>query len=367
MIADEVARALGVGVLFTSSDGRRAGGRADRRDPRGPRCGRAPRLDGPIPHRADRTRRHPGRRRAGADAPRRRRRQRPGPSGLRAGRRAGHRGRRPGDGARLGRRRAADHPRGGRDRGREQVPRRLPPRPVPAAAPARRLRRRARGRLSAGTWSGRWSWSPPRSTRRHPARSRSRTSEHRQWQERFSAAWRTVTAGIDATAPQRRLLLGGGHAAAGRARRPRTRRTPRGARRRRRQGRRTPAASRSASAASSPTSPSCPRPTRRPAGRVEVGSSDPRWRFDDVLRPARSAPADRAVPDTGELRAFAHDVLGDARRHRPGRGRPARDAPGAARHELQRRRGGAHSSSSTTTRCATASASSSGSSVRCRQ
>ena len=156
----------------------------------------------------------------------------------------------------------------------------------------------------------------------HPATSRSRTSRApATWQERFSAAWRQVSR--DASTPgipsvdfssevvtllpvdaRRRTSPSGHDVVRGRSRRsPATRAA--GA------GRFSVGVSRvGADLAELPEALRA-----RPGGRVEVGSPGARRRVDDVLRPARPAPADRADPrHRASCARSPHDVLGAARR-----------------------------------------------------
>ena len=237
--------------------------------------------------------------------------------------------------------RAAGDPRGGDHGRREQVPGRLPARRVPRPRGGGGVRRRARPGVRVAP-------RPTRDGRGRGARARRiaalaptpRTGG--AWQDRFappgarSAA--TVDGGIASVAFSREVVTlvpvdprrdgrrpravdrtSGAYGATGAAAGSRSRPASAGSRQPRRAARGVP--------------PGPARGRDRPPGA--------RRRFGHPLRPARPAPAARA----GARRAASWRVRG--RRARPagrahrGGGRPARDAAGAARHQLQRGRGGA--------------------------
>ena len=193
-IAGEVARALDVGVLVTSTDGRERA----RRYPTSlrERLAAADLVDPTGRFRVERRRprRRPGRRRPGAHPPRRRRRHRPGPAGLRPRRRPVSATdvqalERASDG-----RRAADDPRAGGRRGREQVPAATSSATCSCgrAGDEQYVVEHALGvRLGAGPSRGRGG---RRARPGRPGRGPASSAQRRQWQERFSAAWRQVTA-----------------------------------------------------------------------------------------------------------------------------------------------------------------------------
>ncbi len=130
---------------------------------------------------------------------------------------------------------------------------------------------------------------------------------------------RRVAAGLAsprAGHPERRLQLRGGHPAARRAGRGRGglgrlgRRTTGGHRSRRRQGRRAAAASASASAGSAPDVTALPEAYAQARRAVEIGrrvhGTGSTTYFDELGLHRLIA----LIPDSGELRAFARDVLG---------------------------------------------------------
>ena len=197
-IAEEVARVLDIGVLFTSTDGRERAsampgpcGAARRPRPGRPDRPAAGRADRPTASRSARGDRRLRVAAGGTDLARLvcLRPDRGDLLRRRARARAGGRGRG-----------AADDPRAGGHRGREQVPGRLPARPVPAPGRRRAVRRGARGGLRlgpapAGGGGGRRARpAPDADARRLPGRAPG-------WQERFSAAWRQVTRNLDREIP----------------------------------------------------------------------------------------------------------------------------------------------------------------------
>ena len=204
----------------------------------------------------------------------------------------------------------------------------------------RALRRRARRRLRlgpgpAGGRGGR------RARPRADRRGRRSRSTGAGWQERFSAAWRQVTRGIDATAPSVDFssevvaLL----PVAPDDDEPVVRRAVHGVAGDKGGGRRPFSVGVSRVVTGLADLPDAYGQARRAR---RGGPPDPRRRVDDVLRPARPAPADRAGARPRRAAGVRARRARDLAEHRPGRGRPARDAAGAARHQLQRRRGGAH-------------------------
>ena len=133
---------------------------------------------------------------------------------------------------------------------------------------------------------------------------------HRQWQERFSAAWRTVTAGIDATAPSVDFssevvtLL----PAAPDDHEPVVRRAVHGVAGDKGGGRRSFSVGVSRVVTDLAELPEAYAQARRAleVGRRIHGGGSTTW-FDQLGLHRLIA----LVPDTAELRAFAHDVLGD--------------------------------------------------------
>jgi purine catabolism regulator len=134
--------------------------------------------------------------------------------------------------------------------------------------------------------------------------------QHRQWQERFSAAWRTVTAGIDATAPSVDFssevvtLL----PAAPDDHEPVVRRAVHGVAGDKGGGRRSFSVGVSRVVTDLAELPEAYAQARRAleVGRRIHGGGSTTW-FDQLGLHRLIA----LVPETAELRAFAHDVLGD--------------------------------------------------------
>ncbi len=127
---------------------------------------------------------------------------------------------------------------------------------------------------------------------RTATRSRSPAPQRRQWQERFSAAWRQVVREVDRRHPARRLLLRGGRACCPIDEATTTPSRPRG---RAPRGRPPSPATRAAAAARSRSASAGPRPSLAdlPGAYAPGPAGDrgrppgPRQRLDDVLRRAR--------------------------------------------------------------------------------